>query len=85
MTEETYVEVSGRSREKAQEVLAAARAVGVDTKLVRTTLQGYSVPEEVAQYLEGTWKAPEEKKPARKRTKKSEDNPADAAETENKE
>lgn len=48
--------ISGRSRERARQALAAAEAVGLEASVVRTTEGGYLVPEAVAQYIEGTWK-----------------------------
>ena len=63
MSEDTVLLV-GRTRERAQEALAAARAVGLPTSVVRTTSNGYLVPEEVASYIEGTWVAQPEQQPA---------------------
>lgn len=42
----------GRSREAAQRAIAAARHVGQHSSVVRTTEDGYLVPEEVAQAIE---------------------------------
>jgi DNA topoisomerase-1 len=56
------VEVEGRGRDKAVLLLAAAEDLGLDASVVRTSTNGYLVPEEVAKA------AFEEKKPAKKTT-----------------
>lgn len=45
--------VMGRSKEQAQRLLEAAELAGVDPWLVRTTTNGYRVPEAVAAVYEG--------------------------------
>jgi hypothetical protein len=42
-----------RSRANAQALLEAARALGLDARVVRTTLSGYLVPEAVLAHMEG--------------------------------
>jgi hypothetical protein len=50
---EGYGFVAGRSRENAKAILAAAKAAGVDTALVQTTLDGYLAPEAAVKQYEG--------------------------------
>lgn len=44
----TDVQIEGRSRDSAILLLAAARDLDLPTSVVRTTTNGYIVPEEVA-------------------------------------
>jgi hypothetical protein len=48
MSNETVV-IEGRSRDNATLLIAAAREIGVDETLIRTTTSGYIVPKEVAE------------------------------------
>jgi hypothetical protein len=42
-----------RSRANAQALLEAARALGLDARVIRTTMSGYLVPEAVLAHLKG--------------------------------
>jgi hypothetical protein len=58
---EGYGFVAGRSRANARAIIAAAQAAGVDTSLVRTTLDGYLAPEAAVKQFEGkNFEAPDE-------------------------
>lgn len=61
----TDVIIEGRSKDNAILLIAAAREIGADETLVRTTTSGYIVPEEIAAAAFPTEKA-EEKAPAKK-------------------
>lgn len=60
------VEIEGRSRDTAVLLLAAAEDLGLDPSVVRTTTNGYVVPEEVAKKADGGDKAPAKKAAAKK-------------------
>lgn len=61
------VEIEGRGSDKAILLLAAAKDLGLDPKVVvRTTSTGYIVPEEVAKQAEKPTESP--KKEAAKKT-----------------
>lgn len=62
------VEIKGRSRDNATLLIAAARKIGVDETLIRTTTSGYVVPKEVAEEAFPTEKKAPAKKAAAKKT-----------------
>jgi hypothetical protein len=57
-----FVLVPGRGRELALAVLAAAETAKVEPGLVRTTADGYLVPDKVAKAYEASLKKPAAKK-----------------------
>jgi len=61
----TDVHIEGRGRDKAVLLLAAAEDLGLDASVVRTTTNGYLVPEEIAKALDEP-KAPAKKTVAKK-------------------
>lgn len=75
--------VTGRGKENASRLLAAADKLGVDIRLVRAVPNGYLVPEEVAK--EAADQDAAEKAPPKKRTTRKAKDDTEAADTKEKE